>query len=107
MKPVFTIPEASPDSLGLTSLIAAISTGFIAIPTPTPRTIIVGSTSVQKLPFTGARANSSSPSETSAIPTPIGRRVPKRITIRAERPSEKAPMMMFAGRKASPTCSGS
>ena len=100
-------PEASPDSLGSTSLIAAISTGFIAIPTPMPRMTIVGSTSSQKVPFTGARANSSSPSETSAIPTPIGSLVPKRITIRAESPSENAPMMTFAGRKASPTCSGS
>ena len=107
MKAVLTTPEASPDSLGSTSLIAAISTGFIAIPTPIPRMIIAGSTSSQKFPSTGARANSSSPSETSAIPTPIGSRVPKRITIRAESPSEKAPMMMFAGRKASPTCSGS
>ena len=69
-------PEASPDSLGSTSLIAAISTGFIAIPTPIPRMIIPGSTSSQKFPFTGARAKSSSPSETSAIPTPIGRLVP-------------------------------
>ena len=101
------MPDASPDSLGSTSLIAAISTGFIAIPTPMPRISIVGRTSTQKLPSTGARANNSSPSETNAIPIPIGRRVPKRITIRAERPSEKAPMMMFAGRKASPTCSGS
>ena len=107
MKPVFTTPDASPDSLGSTSLIAAISTGFIAIPTPIPRMTIVGRTSTRKLPSTGARANSSSPSETRPMPTPIGRRVPKRTTRRAESPSENAPMIRFAGRKASPTWSGS
>ena len=37
MNDVLTMPEASPDSSGLTSLIAASSSGFIAIPIPIPR----------------------------------------------------------------------
>ena len=42
MNAVLTTPDASPASSGATSLIAASSTGFIAIPTPTPRMTIAG-----------------------------------------------------------------
>ena len=96
----------APDSSGLTSLMAASSSGFIAMPIPTPRMIMLGSTSTAKLPSTGARAKSASPAATRPIPTTSGGLTPKRITILAERPSENAPMIRFAGRKASPTSSG-
>ena len=39
-------------------------------------------------------------------PVASGVLMPKRITSLAERPIENAPMIRFAGRKASPTCSG-
>jgi hypothetical protein len=44
MNAVLAIPEASPDSWGSTSLIAAISTGLKANPPPTPISSIDGST---------------------------------------------------------------
>ena len=106
MKEVLTTPEASPDSSGLTSLIAASSSGLNAMPTPKPSRIMVGSTSTTKLPSTGARAKSASPAATSTSPAASGSRVPKRITIFAESPSENAPMIRFAGRNARPTWSG-
>ena len=46
MNAVFTIPEASPESSGLTSPIAAISTGLNAMPAPNPIRIVAGSTSI-------------------------------------------------------------
>ena len=49
-----------------------------------------GSTWTRKVPSTGARANSASPSAASSSPTASGARMPKRITSFAERPSEKA-----------------
>ena len=55
MNEVFTTPEASPDSCGSTSPIAASSTGLKAMPAPMPSRIIEGSTSMTKLPSTGAR----------------------------------------------------
>ena len=42
----------------------------------------------------------------AAGPPPAARLMPKRMTSLAERPSENAPMIRLAGRKASPTCSG-
>ena len=71
-----------------------------------PSTIIAGHTSTRKLPSTGARANSSSPSGDERIPAAIGRLIPKRMTIFAESPSENTAMITFAGRNASPTSSG-
>ena len=70
------MPEASPDSSGLTSLIAASSSGFIAIPIPTPRMTMAGRTSTAKLASTGARAKSASPAATNPIPATRGSRVP-------------------------------
>ena len=61
MNAVLTMPEASPDSSGATSLIAASRTGLNAMPAPMPSRIMLGSTSTTKLPSTGARANSSKP----------------------------------------------
>ncbi len=61
MNAVLTTPEASPDSLGSTSLMAASSTGLNAMPAPKPSRIMLGSTSTTKLPSTGARAKSSEP----------------------------------------------
>jgi len=46
------------------------------------------------------------PIATSARPTASGRRLPKRITIFAEIPSENAAIIRFAGRNARPTCIG-
>jgi len=106
MNDVLTTPEASPASSGATSLIAASSSGFIAIPIPTPSTSMLASTSTAKLPSTGAREKSASPIATSAIPVTSGGLIPKRMTSRAERPSESAPMIRLAGRKARPTSSG-
>ncbi|MNT07314.1 hypothetical protein D3C72_1420140 [compost metagenome] len=65
-----------------------------------------GSTSSTKLPLTGARANSASPRAASHSPAASGLRMPKRITILAERPSENTAMITLAGRKASPICIG-
>ena len=67
---------------------------------------MLGSTSVTKLPSTGARANSTSPIAASERPSASGSRMPKRITILAESPSENAPMIRFVGRNARPTRSG-
>src|SRR4029079_1091678 len=92
MNEVLTTPEARPASLWSTSDIAAIRTGFIAMPTPIPSTTIVGSTSSQNVPSTGARANSARPIATRVMPTPIGRRGPSRITIRADDQSETGPV---------------
>ena len=61
MNAVLTMPEASPDSSGSTSLIAASSTGLNAMPAPKPSRIMLGRTSTTKLPSTGARAKSSEP----------------------------------------------
>ena len=65
MNDVLTMPDASPDSSGLTSLIAASNSGFIAIPIPIPRMTMLGRTSTAKLASTGARAKSASPRATS------------------------------------------
>ena len=45
MNAVLTMPDASPDSSGLTSLIAASSTGLKAMPAPKPSRIMLGRTS--------------------------------------------------------------
>ena len=68
MNDVLTTPEARPDSSGATSLIAASSTGLNAMPAPKPSRIMLGSTSTTKLPSTGARANSSSPTRREQQP---------------------------------------
>ena len=104
MNDVLTTPDARPDSLGATSLIAASSTGLKAMPAPRPSRIMPGSTSIRKLPSTGARANSASPSAASSRPAASGVRMPKRMTILADSPSENAAMIRLAGRKARPTC---
>lgn len=106
MKAVLTTPEARPDSLGLTSLIAASSSGLKAMPAPRPSSSMPGSTSIAKRPSTGARANSASPMAASHRPAASGRRMPKRITIFADSPSENTAMMTLAGRKARPICIG-
>ena len=103
---VFTRPEARPDCSGATSPIAASSSGLNASPAPSASRIIDGSTSVTYVPSTGARANQSRPAARNASPTTSGARMPKRITILAERPSEKRPMRIVAGRNARPTSSG-
>ena len=46
MNAVLTMPDASPDSSGLTSLIAASSTGLKAMPAPNPSRIMLGRTSM-------------------------------------------------------------
>ena len=74
MNDVLTTPEARPDSSGPTSLIAASSTGLNAMPAPKPSRIMLGSTSTTKMPSTGARAKSSSPSRRE--PEPDGERRP-------------------------------
>ena len=76
MKAVLTTPEASPASLGLTSLIAASSTGLKAIPAPRPSRIMLGRTSTTKVPSTGARAKSRSPTAASDSPVASGIRKP-------------------------------
>ena len=91
MNDVLTTPEASPASLWSTSLIAASSTGLNAIPAPTPSRIMLGRTSTTKLPSTGARAKSRSPTEASPSPTANGSLMPKRVTSLAESPIEKPP----------------
>ena len=106
MNEVLTTPEARPDSLGATSLIAASSTGLKAMPAPRPSRIMPGSTWTTKVPSTGASAKSASPAAASSRPAASGTLMPKRMTILAERPSEKAPMIRLDGRKARPTCSG-
>ena len=106
MKAVLTTPEARPAWLGSTSFMAASSTGLNARPAPRPSSTMLGSTLARKVPSTGARANSSSPTAASVSPIASGGRMPKRITILADRPIEKAPMIRLAGRKARPTCSG-
>ena len=104
MNAVLTTPEARPASLGSTSLIAASSTGLNAMPAPRPSRIMLGRTSTTKLPSTGARAKSTSPTAASSSPAASGALMPKRMTSLAERPSENAPMIRLAGRKARPTC---
>src|SRR6185436_19460545 len=106
MKAVLTTPEARPDSLGATSLIATSRMGLSAMPQPTPSNTMQGSTCRRKVPPGGAAANSASPTAARPSPTASGRRLPKRITILAERPSENAAMIRFDGRKARPICIG-
>src|SRR6218665_4060370 len=84
---------ARPESDGATSLMAASSTGLKAMPAPRPSSTMPGSTSSTKLPLTGARANSASPMAGSHRPATSGLRMPKRITIFAERPSENTAML--------------
>ena len=67
---------------------------------------MLGSTSTAKLPSTGARAKSTSPTAASSSPVASGVLMPKRSTSFAESPSENAPMIRFAGRNARPTWSG-
>ena len=74
MNEVLTTPEARPDSLGSTSLIAARSIGLNAMPAPMPSRIMLGSTSRRKLPSAGARAKSTSP--TAASSSPVAERQP-------------------------------
>jgi hypothetical protein len=106
MNEVFTTPDASPASLGSTSPIAASSTGLKAVPAPRPSRIMLGSTSTTKLPSTGARAKSRSPSAATPRPAASGSQMPKRMTSRAEIPIENAIVTRLPGRKASPTSSG-
>ena len=47
MNDVLTMPDASPDSSGSTSLIAASSTGLNAMPAPKPSRHMLGKTSIQ------------------------------------------------------------
>src|SRR5262249_2201063 len=81
MKDVLTTPEAKPDSLGATSLIAASSTGLKAMPAPRPSRVMPGSTWAMKLPSTGDSAKSASPAAANRSPAASGSRMPKRITI--------------------------
>ena len=67
---------------------------------------MLGSTSTTKVPSTGARAKSSSPTAASESPAASGSRKPKRMTSLAEMPTESTPMITLPGRKASPTWSG-
>ena len=76
MNEVLTMPEASPDSVGATSLMAASSTGLRATPLPTPSSTIPGSTCTRKLPSDGESANSPSPAACSARPQASGARMP-------------------------------
>ena len=76
MNEVFTTPDASPASLGSTSLIAASSTGLNAVPAPKPRRIMLGRTSETKLPSTGARTKSTIPREATSRPTTSGGLMP-------------------------------
>ncbi|CUI66736.1 Uncharacterised protein [Achromobacter ruhlandii] len=107
MKAVLTTPDARPDWLGSTSLMAASSIGLKAMPAPRPSSSIPGNTSAVKAPSTGARANSASPSAAISSPVASGPRMPKRITSLADSPSENAAMIRLAGRNASPTCMAS
>jgi hypothetical protein len=75
-----------------------------AIPAPTPRSSIPGSTSTTNDPATGARAKSARPTAAQTSPATSGARMPKRSTTRAEMPSEHAAMIRFDGRNARPTC---
>ena len=106
MNAVFTTPDARPDSSGFTSLIAASSIGLNAMPAPKPSRIMLGRTSVTKFPSTGTRTNSARPAEARNSPVASGRLMPNRMTIFAESPSEKVPMIRLAGRNARPTSSG-
>ncbi|CUJ06400.1 Uncharacterised protein [Achromobacter aegrifaciens] len=106
MKAVLTTPDARPDWLGSTSLIAASSIGLKATPAPRPSSSMAGRTSTAKLPSAGARANKASPSAAMNKPVANGPRIPKRITSLADSPSENAAMMRLAGRKARPTSMG-
>ena len=72
MNAVLTTPEASPASSGATSLIAASRTGLNAMPAPMPSRIMLGRTSVTKLPPTGARAKSTSPTAARESPAASG-----------------------------------
>ena len=53
MNAVLTTPEASPDSSGATSLMAASNIGLKAMPAPKPSTIMLGSTSTTNVPVHG------------------------------------------------------
>jgi hypothetical protein len=107
MNEVLTTPEASPDSCGSTSPIAASSTGLNAMPAPIPSSTIAGSTSIMKLPPTGARENSARLTAAISSPAASGGRMPKRITSRFETRSEQYPITMLLGMKARPTSSAS
>ena len=102
MNDVLTMPEAIPASSGATSFIADSSTGLKAMPAPIPSRSMLGSTSTTKSPSTGARANSSSPTAAVSKPAISGGRTPKRITSRAETPTERTPMITLAGRNDEP-----
>ena len=104
MNAVFTTPEARPDSLGSTPSMAASSTGFKAMPAPRPKRSMPGNTCIQKSPCTGALANKTSPMAASNSPAISGTRMPQRITMRADRPSENAAISRLDGKNASPTC---
>ena len=107
MNEVLTTPEARPDSLGSTSLIAASSSGLNAMPAPKPSRIMLGQ-DVDDEAAVDRRAREEHEPERprAAGPTASGARMPKRITSFAERPSENAPMIRLAGRNARPTSSG-
>ena len=76
MKLVLTNPEASPESAGDTSLIAASSTGLNASPAPNPSSTMPGNTCVAKSPSTGANANKPRPAAAISNPTANGPRIP-------------------------------
>ena len=67
---------------------------------------MLGQNVATKLPSTGAVAKSTRPAAANSRPTASGSLIPKRMTSLAESPSENAPMIRFAGRKARPTSSG-
>ena len=72
MNEVLTTPEARPDSLGATSLMAASSTGLKAMPRADSEQDHAGRTSTTKFPSTGARAKSTSPIAASSSPIASG-----------------------------------
>ena len=100
---MLTTPEARPASWGSTSPIAASSTGLKAMPAPMPSSTIEGSTSVTKLPSTGASANRPSDAAASARPTVSGARIPNFITRRSDSFSEQNIMTRLVGTNARPT----
>ena len=105
MNAVLTMPDASPDSSGATSLIAASSTGLKAMPAPKPSRSMLGQ-HVDDEAAVDRRAGEQREPERprSAGRPPSGGLMPKRITSFAETPTESAPMIRFAGRNARPTC---
>ena len=76
MNEVLTTPDARPDWLGATSLMAASITGLSAMPQPRPSRSMPGRTCTRKLPPTGASANSASPAADSSMPAMLGARMP-------------------------------